>query len=187
MTISLFSRTRKHKQIPEVIPKEYVSICGIIDIIEFNSTPKKINGILLDSEGREFEFIVQPNGDLIQLTGLKEDLTFSWNICVDYLKSYYGKKELEDFKRLMNSKMNALQSSIKELNEKIEEIEIPKIISQSQTIPVIEEKIEIDNQPIEKIIDDEDYKEQTFEDFSDEDLASHALKVLNGEIPLGTE
>lgn len=186
MIINWFSRTPKSNKLQEEATKEYASICGIIEVIEFSKTEKEINGVLLDSEGREFEFKIMPNGDLLRLTGVKEDMPFAWNICVNYLKNAYGNNEIKELRAEMNTKFQYLRSAIEDLSEDISDIEIPEIVQQVEQKPAIQEptyipSLQIDEQSFE---DEEKEYEDQFQDFSDEDLASHALKVLSGEVSL---
>ena len=186
MIINWFSKTHKGKQIEEaIIPIKYISICGIVEHIEIKKTQNTIEGVLLDIEGREFLYTVKTNGDLLRLHGIKEDLSLSYSVCVDYLKNIYGKNDLLDLKRELRNNMQQLQFAIGKLAQEVSEIEIPEIIQPVQPLPV-EEEPQLSTQQIEKSFDndEEEYKEQTFEDFSDEDLASHALKVLSGEVSL---
>ena len=188
MIINWFSRIQKNNNNQEVAIKEYASVAGITEVIELGRTSQEIYGILLDTEGREFEFKVTPNGDLLRLTGVKEDLPLAWQACVSHLKNKYGKNEIQEFQMQMVQMMKAIYDSIEELSEEIAEIKIQEIIPQVQALPVVGKKEIIIPQIIEEELDNEDedekeYKDQ-FQDFSDEDLASHALKVLSGEISL---
>ena len=175
MIINWFSKTHKGKQIEEaIIPIKYISICGIVEHIEIKKTQNTIDGVLLDIEGREFLYTVKTNGDLLRLHGIKEDLSLS----------YYGKNDLLDLKRELRNNMQQLQFAIGKLAQEVSEIEIPEIIQPVQPVQGIEIKnneLEIEDTPI---IDEEFEGQISFDDFSDEDLASHALKVLNGEIKL---
>ena len=185
MIINWFSKTHKGKQIEEaIIPIKYISICGIVEHIEIKKTQNTIDGVLLDIEGREFLYTVKTNGDLLRLHGIKEDLSLSYSVCVDYLKNIYGKNDLLDLKRELRNNMQQLQFAIGKLAQEVSEIEIPEIIQPVQPVQGIEIKnneLEIEDTPL---IDEEFEGQISFDDFSDEDLASHALKVLNGEIKL---
>jgi len=188
--INWFSKTQRINKTEEIPKKEYANICGIVDIVEFKTTPKEITGVLLDSEGREFEFKVRPDGDLIYLNGLKEDLPFVWQICVDYLKKYYGKNEFDSIKNYIkttNLKIQQLYSIIEELKEEVAEIEVPEIISQVQAPPVIEKPVITSEQQFDKMFDGIIKPQESSKDFSDEDLANHALKVLSGEFKFNAE
>lgn len=185
MIINWFSRTHKVKKIEEVItPIEYIDICGIVEHIEIKRTKNEIEGVLLDTEGREFIYKIKTNGDLLRLRGIKEDFPLSYIVCVDYLKKNYGKNELFELRREFGLGIKQLQFAIENLAEEISEIEIPEVIQPVQSMQDIEIKnneLEIEDTPI---IDEEFEGQISFDDFSDEDLASHALKVLNGEIKL---
>ena len=196
VTINWFSRIRRTDNIiieEDAVEKEYASISGIVEVIEFDRDQKEINGVLLDAEGREFQFKVTPDGGLLRLIGVKEDLPLAWQACVTHLKEKYGRNEIQDLQIQLGRMMKAIYDSIEELSEEIEQlseeiaqIEIPEIIPQVQALPVVEEKEIIIPQIVEEELDDEDEKEyeDQFQDFSDEDLASHALKVLSGEVSL---
>jgi hypothetical protein len=181
---NLFFNNKKNNPQEEKI--RYTSICGIVEGVEFNRTKKEINGVLFDLEGREFNFKSTLNGRLLYLTGEQEDLPLAWTICSDYLKNKYNKKEIHELRKEINSKMEQLMFAIEELSEEVSEIEIPEIAPQIESITVLEEPIntvhtQIDEESFE---DEENDNQLTFQDFSDEDLASHALKVLNGEVKL---
>jgi hypothetical protein len=184
---NLFKKNKKQPIAQEQEEITYSSICGIVEIIEFNKNSKEINGVLFDSEGREFEFEIKTNGDLIRLTGKEKDLGFSLQICVDYLKNKYGKNEINELRGEFDSKMQQLQFSIKKLNEDVENIQIPvQFVPLPESKPEVQEPIntfhtQVDEEPFEEETDE---NQLTFQDFSDEDISSHALKVLNGEISI---
>ena len=191
MIINWFSKTRKQDNIlieSVVAEKEYASIFGIAEIIEFDRNQKEINGVLLDAEGRQFEFKITPNGDLLRITGIKEDLLLAWHVCADYLKQQYSHNEINELRKELRSTMQQLQLSINELKKEIESIELPEFVTQAipqvQSSPAVNE---IENLVYTQIDEDSFEEEENplqFEDFSDEDLSSHALKVLNGEISI---
>jgi hypothetical protein len=187
VNISKFFKNQKDSKLLEKESPEYASICGIIEAVEFNRTKKEISGVLFDLEGREFEFNATLKGNLLKLTGVKEDLPLAWHICADYLKNKYAKNEIEvELNKLrgeINESMQQLQFAIEELSEEVAKIEIPEVITQAQPVQVMEEKIIEAPQEIEEPFE-EDENQLKFEDFSDEDLASHALKVLNGEVAM---
>ena len=188
MITSLFSRTRKDDNFNKPVTREYSTVAGIVETIEISRNDSEINGVLLDFEGREFEFKISPNGDLLSLSGVKEDLPLAWNICVDHLHKIYGKNEIQELQKIVRSLINRLGNSIEDLRQEVAElsddiadIEIPEIPS----VAIPQEPIK----EIENIIPQEEFEEEekdfpNLQDFSDEDLASHALKVLSGEVSL---
>jgi HAMP domain-containing protein len=191
--INFFKRNKDNVLNEEIEKQEYSVLSGIIEAIEFKRTKKEIDGVLLDIEGREFQFKISPNGDLLRLSGVKEDLPLAWHICADYLKRQYGKNEINELRKELNSMMQQLHFALEEISEEISEIEIPEpapqVITQVQSSPVIEElEPTVHNQVDEDSFEDEKDKNQLqFQDFSDEDLANHALKVLSGEIKFNAE
>lgn len=185
MITNLFSRIRKSDKVIEERVLEYSSICGVVDLIEFGRTPTEIQGVLLDSDGREFEYKVKPNGDLIKLTGLKDGLMMSWKVYADYLKDAYSKDDVKILKDELVEKISQLHEAIEELREEVSEIDIPEPVQQIVTDIATIAPIE----PLPQMLDDEELDievevKNEFEDFSDEDLANHALKVLSGEVRL---
>jgi len=191
--INFFKRNKNNVLNEEIEKQEYSVLSGIIEAIEFKRTKKEIDGVLLDIEGREFQFKISPNGDLLRLSGVKEDLPLAWHICADYLKRQYGKNEINELRRELNSMMQQLHFALEEISEEISEIEIPEttpqVITQVQSSPVIEElEPTVHTQVDEDLFEDEKDKNQLqFQDFSDEDLANHALKVLSGEVKFNAE
>jgi len=191
--INFFKRNKNNVLNEEIEKQEYSVLSGIIEAIEFKRTKKEIDGVLLDIEGREFQFKISPNGDLLRLSGVKEDLPLAWHICADYLKRQYGKNEINELRRELNSMMQQLHFALEEISEEISEIEIPEttpqVITQVQSSPVIEEleptvHTQVDEDSFE---DEKDENQLQFQDFSDEDLANHALKVLSGEVKFNAE
>lgn len=163
--------------------KKYRGVCGIVESIEINRNINEIQGILLDSEGREFKYKVKTNGDLILLKGVEDDLPLAMAVCIDYLNKKYGKNEVAELKETINYLSENIRNAFVETNKNIEKIEATTIINTVQP----EKENKLIETPAEILVeedDDDEYQEKTFADFSDEDLADHALKVLNGEIPL---
>lgn len=199
MITSWFSRRHNANTQEETFKKEYATVSGIAELIELGRDQNSINGILLDFEGREFEFKVSHNGDLLSLTGVKEDLPFVWNVCVSYLQKKYGRNDIDIVRHEMrkmhqelretieelSSDIEELSSDIEDLSEEIAEIELPEVIQPFEAPQVIEKIEDFIPQAVQE---EPDYEEQDIqsqlEDFSDEDLAQHALKVLNGEITI---
>jgi hypothetical protein len=180
--INFFKRNKDNVLNEEIEKQEYFVLSGIIEVIEFKKTKKEIDGVLLDIEGREFQFKISPNGDLLRLSGVKEDLPLAWHICADYLKRQYGKNEINELRKEIRMIMANINKSISDLKNDIAEIEIPEIIQSFEPEPVLEE-IKIP-EPIRELMEEEQDDFPNLQDYSDEDLASHALKVLNGEVSL---
>lgn len=158
---------------------------AIVEIIEFSEEDGVITGSALDWEGREYKFQCTNSGKLLKIFGNIEELPRVWALVEKELSKEYSKlhidkvlKDLVSFKKEALKVMQQLQFALGNIEEKIEDLTKERVVEVIQDFqpsqneqPVFEQEEELPFQRIE-------------EDYSDEDLANHALRVLSGEVPL---
>jgi len=194
VTINWLSRAlnRRVSSTEETPPEEEDSFLGsmsaIVDLVELEHG-NLVKGVVLDYEGRQYEFRATTKGRLLHLSGNREELSRVWPLAEKFLLQYYvgdtpsrlseidKSQLLKEFRDIQDRALQRLSHQIESLESKY--LEGDTYRPEPVASPVHSRDV-VDFEPThEQMLEVE---EENKIDFSDDDLAQRALQVLNGEI-----